>query len=108
MDKGITPLDISVRKGVVNGAIYDILTFDDYVKVKDKNLTNIAIENDHNDHKYVLPIRNTVYNENSNIPGIYHNGPLNFYVYPNEQNSNLYEPKKVVELSNSNSKWQYC
>ena len=95
-----TPNMLSVSRAVVNGVIYDVIPLDQY----DPSIsgTNSAVLTDYNDGKVVLPIRNN-YNGNNTVPGIYPDGDLMFYVYPNNDNIENYRPLKMIEMSNKDS-----
>lgn len=97
------PLNISVTKAVVNGSIYDIMTYEEYTKIKNSCPTNnVAIRYSKDGHNYVLPAKGK-YNESTTTPGVYNAGPIDFIITPSESNQDQYTPLKEINISNKNS-----
>ena len=97
-------LNINITKGVVNGSIYDILSYEEYVENQDSASSgNIAIKTTtHEGKEIVLPYKGN-YNGNTNIPGVYNAGPVDMFVFPDESNEERYRAKRTVEISNADS-----
>ena len=95
--------NINVVKGVVNGSIYDIVSYDEYVESEDKATSgNLAIKTEHNGKDIVLPYKGN-YNGNTTIPGVYNIGPADIFIFPNEDQEERYRAKRMVEISNTDS-----
>ncbi len=108
-EKQIAPLNISVKKGVLNGNVYDILTPDEYLKYKNtnnSNLDNLAVSVRHNNEDIILPvIPDREYSDNVVTPGVYTVGcgPLTVYKYPKDKDLDKFKPNKIIEFSNNDS-----
>lgn len=100
-EKNINPLQVSVKKGVIDGKMMDLMTYDEYVLYKDLYQFPTLYENV-NGTDIALPCRDN-YSEASNIPGIYDAGPIDFVVYPKEKDIDKYVPERVVEMNNNMS-----
>lgn len=104
MEQEFEPLNTKVTKAVINGSIYDIMDYDEYSKVRNNcSVNNVAVKYSKNGNDMVLPVKGTTYNDSVTTPGVYKAGPLDFFVLPTESNINQYKPKKIVEISNTDS-----
>lgn len=109
MDEKIKKLDISVKKAVVNGSMYDIISEDEFEKNSKvyPNNSSVAVEKELDNGRVIdLPIRNINYfNQGTITPGIYTgpNSPFVFTILPNQENINNFTPRKTVEINNHDS-----
>ena len=105
--KNLSPLNVSVSKGVLNGTVYDIVTPEEYLRYKtaeNSNLDNLAVKVKHNNQDIVLPvITDRPYSDNILTPGVYPVGPLNIYKYPKQIDLEKYKPSKIIEFSNNDT-----
>lgn len=101
INQNINPLQVSIKKGVIDGKMMDLMSYDEYVLYKDVYQQPALYENV-NGTDIALPCREN-YSENSNLPGIYNAGPIDFIVYPNKENIDKYIPERVVEMNNNMS-----
>lgn len=102
----IMPLNVSICRGVINGAVYDIVSQEEYLKYKTNNcpLDNLAVKTNCNGEEIILPVQvDKQYSGNNITPGIYPCGPMTVFKYPKENEINKYKPTKIVEFNNSNS-----
>lgn len=102
----IKPFDISIKKGVLNGIVYDILTPEEYLAYKNANssLDNLAVSVQRNNEDIILPvITDKEYSENIVTPGVYPVGPLNVYKMPKDKDIHNFKPSKIIEFSNNDS-----
>ena len=107
-EKEIMPLNVSIKKSIVNGSMYDIISEEDYEKNKRNypNNSTIAVEKEVDGKIVDLPIRNiNYYSDGTLTPGIYtgDRSPLEFTVLPNSDNIMNFVPRKTVEINNHNS-----
>ena len=98
----IQPLNITVKRTVINGKMYELITHEEYTA--DPSLANqsAGILTDYKDKQIVLPYKGK-YNGNTSIPGIYNAGCIDFIVYPEEDAIEQYIPKKIIDFSNTDS-----
>lgn len=96
----ISKLSITVNKTSINGKMYDVLSYDEYVNTKNinKDITDIAVEVGKEDNIMILPFRG-LYSGHQLTPGIYEAGCVSFAVKPDPGLVNSYKPK-VVSISN--------
>jgi len=108
----LTPLNISLCKGVINGSIYDILSKEEYLKYKtaeDSNLENLAVESkNENGEEFILPVMtDRKYSDNVVTPGVYPVGPLNVFKFPTKKDKEFERYKKsnvnIINFSNNDS-----
>lgn len=105
--ENIKPLNITIRRCVIKGQMYDLTDYSDFVKMTENNPENvpksIGILEDYKGDSIVLPYRGK-YNERTNSnPGIYDAGIINIEIYPEEADIASYRPRKIVELNNKSS-----
>ena len=95
---------MNIVKGVVNGSIYDIVSYDEYSASSniEANANNIAIKTNHNGNDIVLPFKGN-YNGKTTIPGVYNLGPADIFIFPDDNHVENYRARKVVEINNRNS-----
>lgn len=96
------PLNINLKKAVINGSLYEIVEKKDIADKDPKDLMGMAMEYKSGNKDLILPIRGRYFN-GAITPGVYLDGPLMFYVAPTEQNISQYEPKKIIDFSNKDS-----
>lgn len=106
----LTPLNISMSKGVLNGNIYDIVSLEEYKKyknTKDSSLENMAVETKtESGEEVILPvITDKQYSDNVLTPGVYPVGPISVLKYPREQDLKKYQKSNVniINFSNNDS-----
>ena len=103
MDQQIMPLDISIKRTVSNGKIYEMVDFDTYGNSPEKyigrNDVGIEVEDETHNVTLVLPLRDT-YNGNPITPGVYNAGSIDFIIMPDQSSYQRYIPGKTVQLSN--------
>ena len=106
-EDNIKPLDISVKKGVLNGTVYDILDVEEYLRYKNidnSNLDNLAVAANCNGQDIILPVvTDKEYTDSVMTPGVYPAGPLNVFKYPKDKDVDRYKPNKIIEFSNNDS-----
>ena len=95
------PLKFSIKRCVLNGTIYDLVTYDEFTKMQNPYF-GIAV---YVDDEIALPYKG-LYGGPTTIPGIYKGGALDFIVYPPESDRFLYTPRKVVQMDSSMSMGQ--
>lgn len=82
-----------IKKGKVNGKLMDILTPDEYyakMDIYDPNYTAIEYEG------ILYPIKN---NKTFDQPGYYDEGPIEFYIKPDEKDISNYSAKNIIDFS---------
>ena len=95
------PIDIEVSKASINGKVYDVLSYDEYVKNLDayRDRTDIAVKQNVYGEEVILP-----YNGPMKIdpitPGIYDGGIVDFIKKPEKEDIEKYIPEKIVTFSN--------
>lgn len=103
----IKPLNVSIRKGVLNGTVYDIISREEYLKYKNienSNLENLAVSVDCNGEEIILPvITDREYSDNVVTPGVYPAGPLNVFKLPKDKDVSRFKPNKIIEFSNNDT-----
>lgn len=97
----IKPLNIKVSRCVLNGQMYDLMTYDEYSRITE-HAPNSAVLEELNGDKIVLPIKGKYNNQSqSQNPGIYNAGCIDFVVLPDENEVFKYIPNKIIEMSNN-------
>ena len=97
----IANLSITVNKTSINGKMYDVLSYDEYVSTKNNStdIMDIAVQFENKvDNNMILPYRGP-YSGHPMTPGIYDGGCVSFVVEPDPGLMSLYKPK-VVSISN--------
>ena len=97
----IAPLNISIKRGVVDGQLYEIHEYEEFAKIKDP-VGSVAILEKIDNQDIVLPYRGK-YNGQQSTPGVYNAGCIDFVIKPTEDQMEHYLPKKIVEISNTSS-----
>ena len=93
--------DINVKKASVNGKVYDVLEYDEYVRnfELNKDRTDIAVKTEYNGETLILPY-NGRYKGDPITPGIYNAGIMDYYKMPDESNMQKYIPERIISMSN--------
>lgn len=99
MDKNILPLNVKVSRGIVNGQMYDVVNYDQYAANPEAYTDNTGIIMNYKGNDIILPLKGA-YSGNPTSPGIYNTGPVDFTVYPNDNNIKDFVPEKIIEMSN--------
>lgn len=96
------PLNMKIVKSAVNGATYDTVDYDEYRKNIDSylNRSDVAVSVSYKGQDIVLPIKGK-YSNQTETPGVYNAGCIDFMVYPKEDVLDKYIPQQTVELSNT-------
>ena len=95
------PQVMKVSRAVVNGIMYDITSLEDYDP--STAYVNTVITTTYQNKQLALPVKSSGYNPNATAPGVYMDGDLAFFVYPNKDNISNYTPKKMITVSNQDS-----
>lgn len=98
----IPPLNITVKKAVSNGQVYEVISYDEYCENINRYLgrSDVGICLDYKDDKQVvLPLRSE-YVENPVSPGVYNAGVIDFINMPDESIIQKYIPDKIISISN--------
>lgn len=100
--KKLTPLEISIKRCITDGKIYDMVDYDEYGAHPNRYLgrTDVGITVERDDKKMVLPLR-SAYNGNPISPGVYNAGAVDFTIYPDKQTEDKYVPSNVIEIKNN-------
>lgn len=98
----VPALDMHVTYGVVQGNMYEIMDYERYSKIKDVCSDSTAISVNHKGEDIVLPLRGK-HNVDSSVPGVYNSGPIDFFIYPKDEDINEYKPTGVMDITNTNS-----
>lgn len=98
----INPLNVKITRGVINGQMYELLDYDSYSKQIDyiSEISKIGIVENYKGKNIILPFRGKYGTQNIN-PGIYDAGPVDFIIYPDDNNISQFVPAKVVEITNT-------
>lgn len=95
------PLDLSISRCVLNGQMYNLMSYEEYVKQNPEYVAyGNAIVEEYKGKKIVLPIRGK-YGVNPTTPGIYNAGCIDFVVYPTEDQEDQYIPNDIISISNT-------
>lgn len=95
-------LNNSVSSAMIKGETYNVLTYEEFVNSKTLwDIGNIAVVDEINGDKYVLPYRGKYEEGKSNQPGIYSAGSLNFEVKPSEKDEENYKNIPIVTISSN-------
>ena len=101
----IPKLNVDVTIASVNGQMYEVIEYEDYVKNKEhyKDRTDLAVPVDYKDDKnIILPVKGEYPKSGmTSIPGLYNAGCVDFIVTPEEAFVNRYIPKNMVTMSNT-------
>ena len=98
----IPPLNITVKKAVSNGQVYELLTYEEYCENPKRYLgrSDVGISFDYKDgQQVVIPLRDE-YVENPVSPGVYNAGVIDFIHMPDDSIAQKYIPDKIVSISN--------
>jgi len=97
---------MELKKATINGKMLDVVSYENFCGNKDLyNNTKTAVEMDTDTGSFVFPIRN----QSDSRPGMYVEGPLNFYVKPDESEyeeyatDSLKESNRFIDLSDPKS-----
>lgn len=99
----IPELNINVTKASVNGQIFEIVDYEDYVKNKKfyKDRTDLAVPVNYKGEEIILPIKGKYPTNATSIPGIYDGGCVDFIINPDEAFISHYIPKDKITMSNT-------
>ena len=92
------PLDISVSKAAINGNIYDVYTYDEYLE-QDDFYNKSAVLVDYKDKEILLPIKEEYTCQVT--PGIYSSGCIDICIYPEDGQVDNYVPDKIISINNN-------
>lgn len=94
------PLFKPISTALVKGESYNVLSYDEYRESKALwDTGNLAVK----EGDYVLPYRGDYSNKNSNAPGIYSAGSLDFVVYPNKNDEHNYKDIPIITISSEDN-----
>jgi hypothetical protein len=92
----------SVSSAMVKGETYNVLTHKEY---RDSQalwgLGNIAVVEEKNGDKYILPYRGEYVEGKSTQPGIYSAGSLDFEVFPKSSDEESYKNIPIITISSN-------
>ena len=96
-------LDNSVSSAMIKGETYNVLSYDEFVNSRQLwDIGNIAVVEEINGDKYVLPYKGDYVEGKTNQPGIYSAGSLiNFIVTPNEREEENYKNIPIITISSN-------
>lgn len=97
--RNIQALDVHVLKTVLNGQMYELLTYDEYISNRGSLSHTIAVKDNYKGKDIILPYKGK-YTGNPIIPGIYNGGCVDFVIYPNDNEIDQYVPGKIIEFNN--------
>lgn len=99
----IPSLNVSLKRAVSNGQVYEVLTEKEYFEAPEKYVdrNDIGILIDYKGSDVVIPLRNED-NASPVSPGLYHapNSPIAFTKIPDESVIHKYVPDKIVSINN--------
>ena len=88
---------MSLEKAKIDGAIYDVVSVEEYYKNPDMYGSYTALT--WNNDGYVYPIRS----KNDNKPGCYMTGGMDFFIKPTEENAYLYSQDNIINFKNASN-----
>lgn len=97
------PLNINIRRGVINGQMKELLTYDEYVNNEDHiDISSTSLlERDKNGDMLALPVKGKLSTgQQPTNPGIYSAGCVDFVVFPEDKDKINYIPSKIIEMDN--------
>lgn len=95
-------LDNSVSSALIKGKSYNVLTFEQYRNSEPLwDSSNIAVIEEKDGDKYILPYRGK-YIEKSNLqPGVYSDGSIDFEVFPKGSEEKNYKNIPIITISSN-------
>lgn len=93
----IKPLNVEVSRAVLNGHMYDLMSYEEYAKIG-QYIPNTALYETVHGQGVVIPNRGN-YNGQTG-PGLYNAGCIDFVILPDEKSVADYIPTKIVNLDN--------
>lgn len=96
------PLNIKISKTVMNGQMYELVDYNDYGKQSElysNSQEPIAFKEKVDGKDIVLPFKGDYSGKPIN-PGVYNAGPIDFIIYPDEDNIDKYIPEEIIEFNN--------
>lgn len=102
----IPELNIDVTMASINGQLFEVIDYDEYLKNKKayEERTDLAISVNHKGEEIILPVKGELPKSGfTSIPGVYNAGPVDFFIEPEEAFINRYVPKNKVTMSNTDS-----
>lgn len=99
----LKPLDITIKRCVINGQMLDVVTYDEYAKNPANRNTSTGVIENKDGIDLILPYRGKRQSSAPTLPGIYNAGCIDFVVFPTKQAESQYKATNIIELSNKNS-----
>ena len=96
----IPPLNVKIKRCILNGQMYDLLSYEKYAESNDLVSSSTAVEMTYKDTDIILPYKGKITNNKPNIPGIYNAGCIDFIVYPDDNFITDYIPQKIISMDN--------
>jgi len=96
-------LNNSVSSAMIKGETHNVLSYDEYKQSSKEllELSSIAIVEEKDGDKYVLPYRGEYIDGKSTQPGIYSAGSLDFEVFPKQHDEENYKNIPIVTISSN-------
>ena len=94
----IKPLNININKAAINGNIYDVYTYDEFMDQKNI-FDKTAVLMDYKDKQILLPYKGE--KKDQVTPGIYNAGCVDFCIYPSDNQIDDYIPDKIININNN-------
>lgn len=99
----IPTLNVSLKRAVSNGQVYEVLTEEEYFRDRKKYVgrNDIGIMMNYKGSDVIIPLRNED-NSSPISPGLYHapDSPIAFYKMPDDAVLHKYIPDKIVSINN--------
>lgn len=95
----INPLNVNLKRCTINGQMYDLLDYAEYIDQESLRSSSTAILENYNDNDIILPYRGKLSGQPS-LPGIYNAGCVDFCIYPEDNMINQYVPNKIININN--------
>lgn len=95
----INPLDVKLKRGVISGQMYNLVSYYEYANQDYLRSRSTAIMETYKDNDIVLPYRGESSSQMT-TPGVYNAGCIDFCVYPEDEMISQYIPNKVIDINN--------
>ena len=96
----IAPLNVKLKRCIIGGQMYDLVSYDDYIEQEPMRSNSTAIMEEYKGDNIVLPYRGK-FSGQQVLPGIYNAGCIDFCVYPDENMTSQYIPYKIIDINNT-------
>lgn len=96
----IAPLNVKLKRCIIGGQMYDLVSYDDYIEQEPMRSNSTAIMEEYKGDNIVLPYRGK-FSGQQVLPGIYNAGCIDFCVYPDENMTSQYIPNKIIDINNT-------